>query len=104
MESFRIHKSEEGKCNICGKKSKMILESLDTKKNTFLCAKHYVEYEGENEIENDLKVLSKWEDYKRWHPDIAKEITQKFPKLADKYGKTLRKIIQTQEKRPKKKT
>ncbi len=36
---------------------------------------------------------------KRWHPDIVKELTRKFPSLAEKYGKTLRKIVQSQEKR-----
>jgi len=79
----------------------MVMESLDTNKKLFLCAQHYVDEEGECEIENDLKVINKWEDYKRWHPEIAREITKKFPTIANRYGKILRKIIQVQEKRPK---
>ena len=103
MESLKIEKTPKGKCSKCSENAVMSIKNLDNKSTILFCAKHYVNFEGEHEIENDLRVISKWEDYNRWHPTIVKEITRRFPSLADKYGKTLRKILQLQEKRPKKK-
>src|SRR3989344_6843276 len=101
MGSLKIYRTNEGSCNVCGGRADMILEDLDVNEKVFVCAKHYVEKEGAHEIENDLQVIGKWDDYRRWHPDIAREVAQQFHQVADKYGKILRKIIQTQEKRSK---
>jgi len=103
MDSLKIERIEKGKCSNCNENVVMKITNLDKKSTQLYCAKHYVDFEGEHEIRNDLKILSKRKDYKDWHPSIAKEIAKRFPKLANKYGKTLRKTIQSQEKRPKKK-
>ena len=31
--------------------------------------------------QNDLQVIGKWDDYRRWHPDIAREVAQQFPQV-----------------------
>ncbi len=102
MHSLKIERVTNKKCSKCSEGAVVEITNLDKKSVSLFCAKHYVDFEGKHEIENDLNILSRWKDYRRWHPTIAKEITERFPKLANKYGKTLRKIIQSQEKRPKK--
>lgn len=103
MVSLKIKKNKEGKCSKCNEQSVMLIEDLDSETGTLFCAKHYIESEGEHEVENDLRSISNLEDYTFWDPLVAREVTKQFPDLADKYGKTLRKIIQIQEKRPGKK-
>jgi len=73
---------EKPKCEICGKEADMLVD------NHKYCALHYVENEGEECLENDLRFVSggaklgiSEESAKR----ILAEIKKKYPKLAEKW-------------------
>lgn len=92
----------EEQCKLCKKKA---VESLITErdgrvvKSEHFCARHWVEHEGETCLGHDLEVAQAWADYESIHADVALEIEKQYPKLAQEFGKTLRKIVKGQKRK-----
>lgn len=99
--SFKIERIKDKNCSKCDEVACMKLEEQETGIIQYLCPKHYILNEGEHDIKQDLEFATSHQTFNFWSPKLAKLVSKKFPELGDKYGRTLRKIIQTQSKRPK---
>lgn len=86
----------EDQCEACGNLAVAVLTTKvdgEHRRTQYFCAKCWVQREGEACLDAELTAMEIFCDYDSMHPEVAKEIGRRFPALARKHGRALRKIV-----------
>jgi hypothetical protein len=85
------------RCDSCEDSSVDVLEHRVRGQASFeyVCASHLVEAKGEGRIEHELKFAAIANQYDI-HPNVAREVIKRYPRLAGKHRDTLQKILKKQ--------